>query len=172
MLIDELLPDYDVCDRYSEIINASPEVVWDSLWTVNLCDSAVVSTLFMLRGLRSDNLSLSDLDEMKFRLIGEERYVEVVFGLIGQFWTPAGNLQDFEPGDFVAFEQKGFAKCAWSFQLETHNGKTKLVTETRVMCTDPTSRGYFDWYWAFVRPFSGWTRKEILATVKRDAEKG
>lgn len=172
MLIDELLPDYDVCDRYSEFIDASPEAVWDSLWTVNLCDSAVVSTLFMIRGLRSDNLSLSDLDEMKFRLIGEERYAEVVFGLIGQFWTPNGNLQEFEPEAFAGFETKGFAKCAWSFQLETLGEETKLITETRVKCTDADSRYYFDWYWAFVRPFSGWTRKEILATVKRDAEKG
>ena len=170
MKIDELLPDYAVADRYSVLINASKEVVWDTLWTVDMCESPIVSTLFAIRGLPSKNLSLSRLDELKFRLVGENRPDEVVFGLIGQFWTPNGELQQFEPEDFEAFDEPGFAKCVWGFALEETAKGIELTTETRVKCTDETSRYYFDWYWAFVRPFSGWTRKEILDLIKRHAE--
>ena len=146
------------------------QTVWENLWTTDFTSSTVVSTLFAIRGLPNSNVTLANLDEMKFRMIAENRFNEVVFGLIGQFWTPDGNLQDFEPEDFESFDEPGFAKCAWSFQLVDQGPFTELVTETRVLCTDPDSRYYFDWYWAFVRPFSGWTRKEILAAVKTESE--
>ncbi|MDH3492628.1 MAG: hypothetical protein OEM82_03695 [Acidobacteriota bacterium] len=170
MIIDELLPDYDVSDRYHIDIDALPEDVWQALWTSNLCESPVVSWLFWLRGLPSSNLTLSDISELKFKIIGEEKEKEVVFGLIGEFWSPRGSLQDFDPGKFKEFDTIGFAKCAWSFSLEPTDSGTKLTTETRVQVLGKTSREHFDIYWAFVRPFSGWTRKEILATVKRKSE--
>ncbi len=170
MLIDELIPDYDVCDRYSETIDAAPEKVWDTVWTFNLCESPVVSWLFWLRGMPSGAVTLADLEKLKFKLIGENRGIEVVFGIIGQFWTINGNLQDFDPAGFRDYEREGFAKCAWSFQLSPAGEHTRLTTETRIACMDSRSRNNFDFYWAFVRPFSGWTRKEMLKTVKRVSE--
>ena len=171
MLINELLPDYDVSDRYHIEIDATAETVWQEMWTTDFCKSQVVSWLFFLRGLESKSLTLSDLDEMKFRMIAEKRGSEVAFGLIGQFWSPNGNLQDFDPKEFKGFDEIGFAKCVWSFQLEELGKRTRLTTETRVRCTDNLSRTYFDLYWAFVRPFSGWTRKEILTLIKQESEK-
>ncbi len=170
MLIDELLPNFDVSDRYHTVIEATRDDVWQALWTTDLCDSQVVSWLFWLRGLPSEHLSLSDIDDLKFKIIGEERNSEVVFGVIGQFWNPDGNLLDFDPAGFKVFEESGYAKCAWNFSLESLDDRIRLTTETRIQCIDETSRGYFDLYWAFVRPFSGWTRKEILAEIKSESE--
>lgn len=170
MLIDELLPNYDVSDRYHIDIDASAETVWDEMWTADFCNSPVVSWLFWMRGLPSKSLTLADLDEMKFKMIGENRGSEVVFGLIGQFWSPNGNLLDYEPTEFTDFDEIGYAKCAWGFTLAPEGQGTRLTTETRVRCTDNVSRGYFDLYWAFVRPFSGWTRKEILSIIKSKSE--
>ena len=170
MIIDDLLPDYDVSDRYGVLIDAAPEVVWDAVWTFNLCASPVVSWLFWLRGLPSDSVTFADLDRLRFKLIGEQRRKEIVFGIIGQFWTLNGNLQDFDPAGFKDFEKDGFAKCAWSFQLLPTAEGTRLKTETRVACHDESSRNRFDFYWAFVRPFSGWTRKEMLSSIKTLSE--
>ena len=170
MLIDELLQNYEVSDRYHVEIASPPEDVWQTLWTVDLCESTVVSWLFWLRGLPSKDLTISDIDELNFKIIGEELNREIVFGIIGQFWSPNGNLQDFEPAGFRAFDEIGYAKCAWSFLLEPTGKGTRLTTETRVLCLDKASRDFFDLYWAFVRPFSGWTRKEILSTVKSKCE--
>ena len=171
MLIDELLPDYDVSDRYHVEIDASAADVWQALWTFDMCESPVVSWLFWLRGLPYENLSLSDIDKLNFKIVGEDMHKEVVFGVVGQFWNPGASLLDFEPEGFKDFDESGFAKCAWGFNLEPIGEQTRLTTETRVKCFDKTSRGYFDLYWAFVRPFSGWTRKEMLATIKAKSEK-
>ncbi|MEZ5305907.1 MAG: hypothetical protein R2684_02055 [Pyrinomonadaceae bacterium] len=171
MLIDEVMPEFDVSDKYRETIAAPVGTVWDTLWTTNICDSAVVNTLFMLRGLKSGSVTLSTLEDLGFRLIAEKRYSEVVFGLIGKVWTIEGGLREFEAGSFKDFSEAGYAKCAWSFSLEEDGGSTVATTETRVLCTDQDSRWYFDLYWTFVRPFSGWTRKEMLALVKNAAEK-
>jgi hypothetical protein len=45
----------------------------------------------------------------------------------------------------------------------------RLVTETRVGCTDAGSRRRFRLYWLLVRPFSGVIRKAMLGAVAREA---
>ena len=47
---------------------------------------------------------------------------------------------------------------------------TLLATETRVLCLDTASRRRFRLYWTLIGPFSGLIRKDILRSIKRQAE--
>lgn len=72
---------------------------------------------------------------------------------------------------FRTFDRPGYAKAAWNFSLsEQENGTTRLATETRVLCLDDVSRRRFRLYWAFVGPFSGLIRREMLRSIRSTAE--
>ena len=104
-------------------------------------------------------------------MLAHEPERAVVLGLIGRFWTPSGELRRFEREDFAAFDEDGWAKATWSFELRAHDGDTwELASETRVRCTDARSRRRFRLYWLAIRPFSGLIRRVALREVKRRAE--
>jgi len=74
--------------------------------------------------------------------------------------------------DFAAFSTPGTAKAAMDFRLEPlAGGRTRLSTETRILCADDAARRSFGRYWLAVRAGSGLIRREILARVKRAAER-
>jgi hypothetical protein len=75
--------------------------------------------------------------------------------------------------DFAAFDQAGYAKMAANFRLDPIAGgrATRLSTETRVVCTDPSSARRFGRYWRLIRPASGATRRSWLTAIKRRAER-
>ena len=47
---------------------------------------------------------------------------------------------------------------------------TRLSTETRVRCSEDASRRRFRLYWAVIAPFSGLIRREVLRTIRHEAE--
>jgi len=72
---------------------------------------------------------------------------------------------------FVDFATAGYAKAAMNFSLEPLNGRsTRLWTETRIVATDPTSRGRFARYWRLIHPGSALIRRMWLSAVRRRAE--
>ena len=59
-----------------------------------------------------------------------------------------------------------------SFSAEAAEGGASLITETRVMTTDPASRRRFGRYWRVIRPGSAAVRRSWLAAAKPRAEEG
>ena len=109
--------------------------------------------------------------ESRFALLGERPNRELVLGLVGRFWATSGDLQRLDAGEFRDFGRPGYAKAAWNFSVEEqHDGTTLLTTETRVLCLDTASRRRFRLYWTLIGPFSGLIRKDILRSIKRQAE--
>jgi hypothetical protein len=89
---------------------------------------------------------------------------------VGRFWTPSGGRAALTPQDFKSFARPGYAKAVWTFVVEPDGSEaSRLATETRVACTDTTSRLRFRLYWLVVRPFSGVIRAAMLAAVAREA---
>ncbi len=182
MLIDELLPDYDVVERHQLDVRAPVERVYDAVRALNLRRSRTIRWLFVLRELpalaRSSDrgnerlgLTLDGLLRSGFVLLGEKPGQELVLGLVGRFWTPSGDIQRLGASGFRTFGGPGYAKAAWNFSLsEREEGTTRLVTETRVLCLDGASRRRFRLYWLFIGPFSGLIRREMLRSIKRAAE--
>jgi len=182
MLIDEYLPNYDATERHQLDIRAPIEKVFAAVRELDVSQSRLIRTLFMLRGLpaflfsrhqpqKQLGLNLAALLKSGFVLLDETPPQEIVLGLVGKFWTTSGCIQKLDAAGFQNFITPGFAKTAWNFSLESQaNGVTRLRTETRVLCLDKASRRRFRFYWLFIRPFSGLVRMEVLRAIKQKAE--
>lgn len=182
LLIDEFMPVYDVSEYHETRIRAEIESVYDALWNVDLGRSLIVRALLLMRAFpslfksdekRDVNLNLESLLRSGgFVLLGEARPSEIALGLVGQFWRLSGRTCAIRAHEFKAFSEPGFAKAAWNFSLvEAGEGRTRLATETRVLCLDKTSKRRFRMYWGVIAPFSGLIRREVLRTIRLEAER-
>jgi len=171
-LSDKYLPEADVYSTQSVTIHAPVHVVFPILQNLQFRKSKLIYWLFKLRGIPvPESLSLQGLEKLSFVRLEEIPDRGIIIGLIGRFWTPTGQLISFKPEEYVSFRSDYYAKGTWSFELTViEENKTLLVTETRVHCPTDKSRRNFKRYWTFIRPFSTLIRKEILKSVKRDAE--
>ena len=172
MLQDKYLPQYHFTEYHSILISKSPEDIYPLADELDFRDSLIIRCLFALRGMPSRMMNKKGLEHDRFVELEQIKNKEIIIGLIGQFWRPSGNLQQFHPHEFASFNKTGFAKASWNFKLiEESERSTKLETETRIYCTDEPTRNKFSRYWFFIRPFSGIIRKEILKSIKKKAER-
>jgi len=182
MLIDDHLPHADFAERHALRVRASPDRVYAAARRLDLSGSTVVRTLFALRSVpalfrrRSGRgggglgMTMDGLLRSGFILLGERAPHEVVLGLVGRFWTPAGGIERIDPAELAVYDKPGMAVAAWNFTVLPTDEGSLLATETRVRCTDEAARRSFGRYWRFVRPFSGLVRMEALRAVRRTAE--
>jgi hypothetical protein len=186
-VLDRLVPSFQAVERHSTTIAASPDQVWAALSQVTASELRVFRVLMGVRALpgrlaRSPRARF-DADEpllgwavrFGFSILGEDARRELVVGAIGQPWRLAGGRGMAVAGgqDFAAFDQPGYAKMAANFRLDLIAGgrATRLSTETRVACTDPSSARRFGRYWRLIRPASGAIRRSWLTAIKRRAER-
>jgi hypothetical protein len=70
-------------------------------------------------------------------------------GAVTQPWRQNVRFHGLLPADFIAFREPGYAKIAWTIEVEpTGPSSSVFSTETRVVTTDPISRERFRRYWA------------------------
>jgi hypothetical protein len=180
MLIDDFVPLPDAAETHSIEITANPGVVYEALWTTDLGGSWIIKGLLGLRSLptsllhparskrRNRRITLETIIGAGFGVLAEEAGREIVLGVSGPFWRPVGNLLPFKEENFRGPVASGVARAVWNFAVrEIGDGHTLLVTETRIICGDRSSRRKFRTYWFFVRPFSGLIRRLMLKAVKR-----
>ena len=194
MLLDDLMPTYDVVERHRIIIRAAPDVVFNSIREADLASAPITRTLFALRyvpaalasivrsprgawgeyqrrGANRHSLRLRDFEAAGFRVVAERAPGELVIGLLGRFWTPRGALcADVTAESFRRGPPDGQALAGWNFTVTaTSNGASELRTETRVWCA-ADARWKFRFYWLLVRPGSGLIRRDMLRAIRNDAE--
>ncbi len=140
-LIGAFLPEYDVRSRHSIDIGADVARVYECLKTADINGSAVIRTLFAIRGIGSRALfkqperrpiTLETLTQNSFVVLAEQPGDEIVLGLIGRPCAPRYEVRQFDPSEFASFAQPGFAKIAWSFKLDARADGVRLSTQTRV----------------------------------------
>ncbi len=56
-------------------------------------------------------------ENFRFVLLGERPDEELLLGLVGKFWTPAGELLRLAREEFTGFNKRGYAKAARNFSL-------------------------------------------------------
>lgn len=171
MLIDRFLPTYDVNARYQLEVRAPVESVYSAARDLNMSGSWIVRWLYRLRGLPQPALTLDGMLKWGFVLLADQPSQEIVFGLVGRFWTPSAQIQPVTADTFVDFRQPGFAKAVGNIGFLPQDDRiVRLTMETRVHCPDDASRRFFRLYWLLIGPFSGIIRKEWLRLIKREAE--
>ena len=183
MLLDDVLPEYDVAKRHRTLIRASRERVFEEMLRYDFRSSRVTQILMALRGygtrvrrahVEEPGTLPASLARFGFTPLAETPGEELVFGLVGQFWRPSGGLRTLTAEEFAAFREPGFAKAAWNLLCRptADPAVTELSTETRVLCYDDAARRKFLLYWYVVERFSGLIRRSLLRGVKRAAERG
>ena len=182
MLIDSFAPKPDAVEVHRIVIKASRATVYRVLKTADLGQSIIIKSLLALRSLpgyiarpcavpQNRQITMQTLMDSGFGLLAEKQGEEIVLGITGKFWRPAGNVSPFNRSDFDQPVRAGFARGVWNFSVsESISGQTVLTTETRVICGDPASRRKFLAYWLVVRPFSGVIRLIMLKSVRKIAE--
>lgn len=168
-LIDRYLPRFDFNEIHKIQINTRSDRVYPETLQMNLNTSWVTKILFRLRGLPSSDISLKNMiSQGPFKILEEKENREIVIGMVmDQRMVPDFNYNwDLDQNRSRSKQ----IKIAWNFLLEENQG-TRLTTETRITCSDRSTRICFMLYWIVIRPFSGLIRHEMLKTIKRQAEK-
>lgn len=163
---------YKFRTNHSVQINASKEKVFPLIEAAELKKSWLIRTLIGLRGMEvPKTITLRSFSDHYFQLLEKIDNQGLVYGLVGQFWKPRGNMIEFQPSDFVSLDMPGFAKATWSINVEDlGEGRTLLTTETRILTMSRRSTWFFGLYWLVVKPFSGIIRSEMLRIIKQEAE--
>ncbi|MGI8885732.1 MAG: hypothetical protein ACR2G9_02275 [Gaiellaceae bacterium] len=158
--IDRFLPEWDVNEMHEIVVEAAPgEALAAALAAPAAPD--VVRALLRLRGLGAAG-SIEDLMlGMGFALLAREPG-EVVFGASGKPWLPRGATSSFDAAP------AGSVRMVANFLAEQlPDGRTRLLTETRVAAVDENARRAFRRYWRVIGPFSAFIRRRWLASVRR-----
>ena len=168
ILMDKYLPHYTF-NEYHEILIDSPITnVYDVAYDFDLSKSETITWLFKIRGLPTKRLNLQNfIDDIGFTNLDSSAPFENLFG----FWARVkiAPIPSYE--NFINNSISPWIKVVWNFQCEAlGENKTKVSTETRVLCVAPITKITFRLYWLMIKPFSGLTRKKMLKIIKEDSE--
>jgi hypothetical protein len=181
--LDEFLPDFDANEVHSTRIAAPPSTVMAAARTLTARDVPLMIALMAVRRLPAvllrrsktrrrralDGPLLDGFTRGGFFVLAE-RPDELVFGVVGRFWTLDGGVERVAAGDFVTFAEPGFAKAVFNFHVREVAGGTVLTTETRIKGTDERARRTFRRYWRLVMPGSAAIRRAWLRAIRKRAE--
>jgi hypothetical protein len=196
VLLDELMPLYDVSERHHIQVHADPEAVFAAIREADLTGGSVTRLLLALRALpagivalvrspratwvawrrpRRDHslgVRLAYVERQGFHIVAERAPEELVIGVLGSFWTLRGSLcADVSRETFREGPPAGLALAGWNFSITScAPGVSQLRTETRVLCA-ADARWKFRLYWLAVRPGSGLIRRAMLRAIRREAER-
>ncbi|MBI3537125.1 MAG: hypothetical protein HY070_06180 [Chloroflexi bacterium] len=183
--MDHIIPNCHHHEHHSILIHSSPARVWCALKELSPREVPVANLLFAIRALParfirgqiprgfSNEPLLAQVTRASFSILAEEENQEIVLGAIGQFWRAAGGawVKPKSAEHFVAFNDASFAKAAMNFRLTAlAENKTRLETETRIICTGDLARKKFWWYWRIISPGSALIRVVWLRAIKKRAE--
>lgn len=167
-LIDKYMPEYTFNEFHEILVNCPIENVYQIAKDFDLSKSKTISLLFKIRGLPTKRLNLQSLiDDIGFTNLEENCPYESLVG----FWTKTKIEKIPSYDDFVNNSISPWLKAVWNFKFEEiETGKTRISTETRVLCVVPITRLTFGLYWLIIKPFSGLIRKKMLDIIKDDSE--
>lgn len=173
-LLDQVMPEFDFGNRHEIVVAAPLARAAEAVETYRLDSSGLVRLLFWLRGLgKAPGTLRASMIASGFTLLGETPGEEIVLGVAGRFWALNERAHLSAVADrqaFVQFNRPGSAKAAVNIRLEALSEKaTRITTETRVHCLDAAAYRRFALYWAVIKPFSAWIRRDMLRGFRRHA---
>lgn len=177
-LVDKFLPSPDFHEKHTIVIEAPASAVWAACQQLDLRNIRLARPFFSIRDGIARLLyghGQQDIPKMHGSMVplAEEFHREIVEGLVGQWWKFGAPVRQTVRTlqEYLDFAEPGYAKATISFQLEEDatGNRTRLTTETRVICLDDSARRAMGRYWLLIRPFSGIIRRLILATIRQHA---
>jgi hypothetical protein len=181
MPLDEFLPDYDANEVHSTRVAATPDAVLAAVRALTTRDVPLARALMAVRSLpgrlrgrrRSPGAPILEQFVRGGFVLLAERDNELVLGGVGRFWEPSAPVRPIGAEEFAGFDEPGWAKTAFNFELRSEpDGRTLLTTETRIQTTDDAARGSFRRYWRVIGPASAAIRRAWLRAIRLRAERG
>lgn len=178
--LDAFLSEYSFYERHEITVHAPPERVRRALDRITWEEIGVMDTLGRIRrvaigghssvGRRSPVPVLASLKGPHTGFVAlDDTPGEFVFGMAGEPWNNVA-VRLTAP-EFRSWSAAGNIKVAANFRIEgAGNGRSRLVTETRVAGCDATARHNMAHYWALIYPGSGMVRRSLLEAVRQRAE--
>jgi hypothetical protein len=176
------MPDFDKSEHHSISVDASPAVTYQALLSAPIGASIRVQILLRLRSLPARMIGRNCHDELNprtaglldligngFFLVDEEPGHEIILGKIGQFWRPFGGDAPSPETIDIPLEP-GTAAALWNFRVARSGSGSVVHTETRIKCADESAKQKFSFYWTLIAPFSGFIRKQMLKSIRDEAE--
>jgi hypothetical protein len=168
ILIDKYLSHYTFNEYHEIAVNSPIENVYHAAKDFDLSKSKIITFLFKIRGLPTKRLNLQNfINDIGFTNLEENYPYENLVG----FWARGkiAKIPSYE--DFSNNSISPWLKAVWNFQFEKlEKDKTKVSTETRILCVAPVTKYTFGLYWSIIKPFSGLIRKKMLNIIKNDSE--
>jgi hypothetical protein len=104
-------------------------------------------------------------------VLAEVPETEIVMGAVTQPWNPNVVFRPVTPDRFVAFNEPGYVKIAWTLRADPVADNHSIFRhETRVTTTDAVAWAKFRRYWALFSPGIKSIRWLLLRPLRRDAE--
>jgi hypothetical protein len=174
MTIDDLLPAWHWRSAHATSVAATPQRTLAALREVTARDLPVSGVLMRMRRLgkpaRDPRPLVESMAAIGLTVLADDGRAIVLGGIMRPWQLHGGYLPVGSRDDFRAFERPGWVRVATVFAIDRDGAGARLRTETRVAATDAGARRRFGRYWRVIAPFSGITRRELLATVRRRAE--
>lgn len=140
--LDHWLPRYHVREVHERLVDGDPRQALAAVLSQDVVGDPVVRVLFRLRRLDATPMTLAR------------------FTSSGGFTVLERSETTYVVGEHI---RRPALQIAADFRSEpAGRGRTRLVTETRVLAEDRVSLLVFRAYWLLVRPFSGLIRRRWL----------
>ncbi len=176
--LDPILPEYEESLVEERIVRASPARVFETFENLKISDMRLAKFLAGVRNLgrpvdTSDESSLLGEDARRFGWVTLLRDPgrQWIVGLVGRVWRRDFGVAKLEERDaFLRFQEPGYAKIVVSYRFDAIPEGTRIVSETRVHCTDEHAARRFRWYWRVIRLGASLSVRSGLRATQRRAE--
>jgi hypothetical protein len=176
--LDRVMPEYQFSERHATRARARPEQLIKAVRESTFSDMTSLATLLRIRALvvrdagKGDELHqrrvLEAFASSGYLLDADEREV-TMFGAVNARERRRPDVRTAQ--EFVDYHEQGGVKMAFDFRAEdTGGGWSTISTETRLVATDPATRGGVGRYWRLIVPGSGLLRRQWLDGIRRRAE--
>jgi hypothetical protein len=174
MTIDDVLPAWDWRSAHATRAAAPPERCAAAALAMTGRDLPVTGLLMRVRLLGrhrvDDRPLLQSMRGIGLAILVDDPATVLVGGVLAPWRLRGGHVPIDSIEAFRAFAAPGWVRVATAFAAAPDGAGSRLATETRIAATDAAARRRFGRYWRVIGPFSGITRREMLAAIKRRAE--
>jgi hypothetical protein len=180
VLLDRLMPEYDIVERHRVHIDAPLEVAFEAAEHVDLRQSRLARAIVKLRALAMGATArepdrprglVAETTSMGWRVLAEIPGREIVLGAATQPWRADVTFRSLTPEEFPVFDEPGYVKIAWTLRVDSAcPAGTIFSTQTRAVATDADARFLFRRYWRRVAPGVVAIRWILLRLLKKAAE--
>lgn len=177
--LDAFIPAPDARERYSLDVAAPAELVFGTAEHFDIQSLPLVRAIFSLRATlmrartppRQPQGFLAEMGALGWECLASRPGELFVGGAVCQPWQPNVVFRPVPAEVFGSFAEPDQVKIAWTLEARPLGPtRTRLMTETRAVATDPRARARFRRYWRWARFGIIPIRWLLLPAIRKEAE--